>query len=389
MKKVIGILLILALIITMQTSIFAQGNSFYIEEIGMNIYLEDSYYNVIEELKNKESIINQNEEQKDALEKQIETYNLVFFAVDSLEKSVTKQISVAVTQTDTTKQTYDLNTFNDKKLENYYTQYIELVKQRANIEESNLIRTANNNVYIEYYTTAQNEMYDIKSYTYDTIIDGKLISINISYNHIDGSKEDANNIIENIKFDANNSKVYKSEENIATFSSMLSIILIIIMIVCKIVIKSKKEYNLSIDKKLKYKKIGGFLLVFVISIILTILLNIANLTLSDSVSSNVVGIYLVQIIIMVIIYSYILMKVFRKKENNDKKIQNLIFLLGIVNATFIFLIQCMALASSGAYQYSYYISLILNSIINLVYTITWMSYFKLSKRVKVRYSAEK
>ena len=106
---------------------------------------------------------------------------------------------------------YDINTFNNDRLQNYYNKYINSLKSTIDIKSSELIKTENGKVYILYDTSNNYNGKEINSYSYYTIMNGKIITINITFPDPSYGKQAANAIIENINYDNQNESFFSKK----------------------------------------------------------------------------------------------------------------------------------------------------------------------------------
>lgn len=378
MKKILKLLLIILLLISVQTLSFAsEARKYSIENEGISIVLTDEYYDVLQ---------NVQQQSEDTDNEQMQKYNLVFYVAHSLDENVTKQIMIATIENDATKQTPDLKYFTSNKLENYYNQYIDSLEQQYKIQDNKLKTTNNGNVYIAYKIDTTDENNKVESYNYDTVINQKLVSINISFVNSETSWEQVDKIIETVEF-KNLSKL-SAESHVATITAIVSLVLLIALIIVKKAVKKKNtnKIDLTEEEKRKYKTFGGFLIFYLISIIISIIYRILDLVVLNLSGNNSINMLLgIQEIIYIIINILIIIKLFRKKDGNAKKIENYIFIEGIVSLVILFLVQCCALSLDAFFANGFYLTIMFYAIFNMIYATAWICYFKLSKRVEEYY----
>lgn len=372
MKKVLKLLLIVLLLINIQTLSFAtESKKFSIENEGISITLTDEYYDLLEEVK---------QQIKDNNNETLEKYNLIFYVANSLDENITKQVMIAATENDTTKQTPDLRNFTSNKLENYYNKYISLLKQNYEIKENKLKITNNGNVYIAYKTETEDNEKRVESYSYDTVVNQKLISVNISFVNSQVSWEQVDSIMETVEFQNLNN--LRPETDIAAITALVTLVLLIVLIIIKKVVKRTKEIVITEEEKKKYKTFGGFLILYLISIIISVFYRILDLVVLNISERNTINTLLgIQEIVYIVINILILIKLFRKKEENAKKIEKNIFIAAVVNLVLLFLAQCCALSLDAFFANSFYLNIMYYAISSMIYASIWMCYFKLSKRV--------
>lgn len=346
------------------------------------ITLDGKYHNVIEAVNNSD----ENEESIKSLKQQIENYNLILYLTDSLETDVTNQIMIASTQNEITKQTPDLKSFANTKIDSYYNSYIETLKENNyDIVESKILKTQNNNTYIAYETKAEDSNYSLDSYTYDTIINQTLISINISFINTEASWQKANDIIERLEFNSVQNNV--KEEDLATYAAILAIILLIVIITIKRKSKNIESSVLAENTKIKYRKFRGFLICFIVVLALNTLYRTVDIMYLSSLKiSAFTLLFIVQEAVSIIFNFIIAILLFRRRDKTSKRVETLLFISCIISLIFLFLIVCSALASDIIVSKDFYITTILYMLSIAIYSAIWIIYFKKSKRVKEYYN---
>lgn len=363
-------------------------NQFYLREQGIFVDLQQNknkFYNIIEELNKNDLDLNQNIEAKQSLLNQIKQNRLVLWLVDSLnQNNITQQILISCDKNQTSSQMYDLNTFNNDKLQNYYNKYINSLKSTIDIKSSELIKTENGKVYILYDTSNNYNGKEINSYSYYTIMNGKIITINITFLDPSYGKQAANAIIENINYDNQNESFFFEEDDYSMLVILISLLAIFIVIMVKKFVKYKNQKELTNEEKNKYRKICGIYVFYIITVIFTLLNNIVSLLQRNLFKfGNVVETFIkLQSIVIIVVNIIILVHIIRNTKVNN--IAKLIFNCGIFNLVIYFLIGCYSLSiSEEIIVKSFYLYIIYSIISNTIYIILWGCYFRLSKRIRV------
>lgn len=390
LKKVrVMIVFLIIIIICLINNSYADSldNQFYLSEQGIFVNLQqdnNKFYNVLEELNKNDSVLNQNIETKQNLLNQIEQYKLVLWLVDSLnQNNITQQILISCDENQISRQMYDLNTFSNDKLQKYYNQYINSLKSTIDIKSSELIKTDDGEVYLFYDTSSNYNGKEINSYSYYTIMNGKIFTINITFLDSSYGKQEANAIIENIKFDNQNESVFFEEDDYSMLVVLISLLALFVVSMVKKFVKTKNKKELTEEEKNRFKKIGGIYVFYIITVILTLLNNIVGLLQRNLFQSgNVVETLIkIQSIVIIVVNIIILMHIIKNSDVNS--IAKLIFNCGIFNLVIYFLIGCSSIVISETLVKSFYLNIIYSIISNTIYIILWGCYFRLSKRIKV------
>lgn len=396
MKKIISIFVLILLVIMSVSNCYASSfsirNQYYLDEQGIFLDLSDdetNYHNIMEELNDKNSTLNQNEEAKQNYINLIKQYNVVLLLLDSLESDVSKQILISSVENQESTQIYNLNTFDDNKLQYYYEQNIKELKNTMEIVSSEIIKTKNGEVYIFYETTSNSDGKTVNSYSYFTVKNKKYITINITSLDVNYAKEDANNLMEHIQIYNQNNSFFQAETDYSMLVVYISLLALITILIVKKFVKPRHDVELSEDEKNKYKKANFFYIFFIFILIRSLILNSISLIVQNDMFSNVkiIGsLVKLQTLLIIIVYLIILISIIRKKKIDN--IQKLLFNLGITSLIILFLIGCCSICIDETLTLLFYGNVLLSIISTTSSTIIWGCYFRFSKKVKFLSNAQ-
>jgi len=392
MKKItLKILIIAFLIIHIGTACFA-SSEIKLDDIGMKITISEEFYDIIQGLKNNDERVKKFQDSKESLENS----GVVLDAVNATDESVTKEIIVVKTTNTTTKQIIDIRNLDEKTLEEFSEGFFESLKEQSKgVEflETKIIKTNNEIPYLTVVTQMQSQTSKIQSTTYYTIANGNLIQIGIRYLNTEFDKQEAQNIIETINFEK--IEIEQNYEGTTKIETLIIYIIVAIgiFIVCFREIKRLKDNKIEPidDTKLKkYKKFGGFLSLYMIILIYNVITRIIEIYMSQYLMDNVVKVSTIIIsVICIVLLILIIIKMLKRKQENTKKIRNLIF---IYSATIIlgviFRMIYYYLNQNRYLMQSYYLEEALSIVSMIMFTMIWTTYFRVSKRVNTYYSEE-
>lgn len=379
-QKIVAAIVIIFLGLLAPEYCFAGSKTFVSTDEDITIQLTDEYKDAQRAIKDNDLELDENVVNN--IQTQMQNKNVVLYLVDSLDQDMSKQIMIVSGQNEVILQTPDLVTFRENKLNKYFERYINTLKQQNEIEEG-CIKKFENNIYMAYKTTAENQ----QSYTYDTIVNHKAYSINISFTNNETTWEDADAIVKNLSIQFNNDSM--DESTIAVLSSMIALITVVLLSIVKRYLKNKKENIPSEQEKEKFKKFGGILVLFVISLGFLILNRIVDIiSIRTLVFADVSSILIIQELISLIMTFAISVIICIRKKSSPNKITKCLFINSIITEILMFLVSCMALASDTVFANSIYKYFINYSIKTALYTIIWINYFKFSKRVQAYYNVE-
>lgn len=390
MKKIILIFLLILLVILSVSNCYASSffirNQYYLDEQGIFLDLSDdetNYHNIMEELNDKNSTLNQNEEAKQNYINLIKQYNVVLLLLDSLEADVSKQILISSVENQESTQIYNLNTFDDNKLQYYYEQNIKELKNTMEIVSSEIIKTKNGEVYIFYETTSNSDGKTVNSYSYFTVKNKKYITINITSLDANYEKKDANNFMEHIQIYNQNNNFFQAETDYSMLVVYISLLALITILIVKKFVKPRHDVELSENEKNKYKKANFFYIFFIFILIRSLILNSVSLIVQNDMFSNlktVGSLVNLQTLLIIIVYLIILIFIIRKKKIDN--IQKLLFNLGIASLAILFLLGCCSICIDETLTLRFYGNVLLSIISTTSSTIIWGCYFRFSKKVK-------
>lgn len=390
MKKIILIFLLILLVILSVSNCYASSffirNQYYLDEQGIFLDLSDdetNYHNIMEELNDKNSTLNQNEEAKQNYINLIKQYNVVLLLLDSLEADVSKQILISSVENQESTQIYNLNTFDDNKLQYYYEQNIKELKNTMEIVSSEIIKTKNGEVYIFYETTSNSDGKTVNSYSYFTVKNKKYITINITSLDANYEKKDANNFMEHIQIYNQNNNFFQAETDYSMLVVYISLLALITILIVKKFVKPRHDVELSENEKNKYKKANFFYIFFIFILIRSLILNSVSLIVPNDMFSNlktVGSLVNLQTLLIIIVYLIILIFIIRKKKIDN--IQKLLFNLGIASLAILFLLGCCSICIDETLTLRFYGNVLLSIISTTSSTIIWGCYFRFSKKVK-------
>jgi len=391
--KVIVMLLIITLLMLIAGTVNAK--TYNIIENNMSIKLEDDYIDMFTEYYDNEekfsevlpseyysNFVNANKAQ-----------GVVLDAIKiNEENEMLTEVLISIPDSGEQNQIRDLKDYSKDKMQEYAKIFVDSLKTElesngtnAEVSQDEIFIADNGDVYIKVHSVLQGLDSDI----FYTIKNYKLIGINIRY--MDGNQdlEMAKQIINQVTI--NDATIYK--DDVYYYSQLISsVIFCIILIGITINIRksNKKEeakQEITEEQKQKYKKMGGFLLFYIVIVILNIILQAVNIyiyLLNAEVLTNIIA--AIQTMASIIIVICILINIFRRNSKTPQRIKKLLYIMLAIN-----IILCLAeiaysfIDTVGMYSNQYYLTNIAGIFSNISYTLIWSTYFTVSKRVQEYY----
>lgn len=392
MKRIILKVLITTFFIILIGTTCLANNEIKIDDIGMKITISDEFYDIIQGLNNNDEKVEQFQSSKENFEKS----GVVMDAVNATDESITKEIIVVKTTNTAVKQIIDIKNLNEETLEKFSEGFFESLKEQSTgVEflETKIIKTNNENSYLTVVSQMQSQTSKMKSATYYTIANGNLIQISIRYLNTEFDEQEAQNVIETINFEKIETQQDYSETTKVETLIIYIIVAVGIFIVCFRETKKIKENKIGSidDKKLeKYKKFGGFLSLYMIILIYNIIARITEIYMSQYLTDDVIKVSIIIIsIICIALLIFIIIKMIKRKQENSKKIRNLIYIYSaIIIFGVIFRMIYYYLNQNIYVMQTYYLEGALDIVSMIMFTMIWTTYFKVSRRVNIYYSEE-
>lgn len=373
------------------------SQEFYLDSIGMKIYIDKNLIEVISGLKTGDERLN-SLENKEEYQKMFNNDGILLDAVDKLGNSVTKEIMVSETTNATYMLMQDLNTMEEKQIQSYFEAFVNSIKSSAqssnsgelNITNSNLLKTTNGNVYFHITAETTVEEKNVKLSLYYTIKNQKLITISNRYIESEIDETQENTLIENITIDSlpRNTEI----EWQIRLSNYLSIALVIIIGIVILIVrkKDKKKLDKEIeDKTIKsYKQFGGILILFWLICIFQIIMtsiDITGLKNLTNIDFRIITI-IIQDIAILLINLYMLIKELKVEKDTPKKLSKALITLGIITITLTIIRNTYIGFTEPNISITNLLLQTFYSIFsNVMYVIILAGYLHYSQRVKIYY----
>ncbi len=373
------------------------SQEFYLDSIGMKIYIDKNLIEVISGLKTGDERLN-SLENKEEYQKMFNNDGILLDAVDKLGNSVTKEIMVSETTNATYMLMQDLNTMEEKQIQSYFEAFVNSIKSSAqssnsgelNITNSNLLKTTNGNVYFHITAETTVEEKNVKLSLYYTIKNQKLITISNRYIESEIDETQENTLIENITIDSlpRNTEI----EWQIRLSNYLSIALVIIIGIVILIVrkKDKKKLDKEIeDKTIKsYKQFGGILILFWLICIFQIIMtsiDITGLKNLTNIDFRIITI-IIQDIAILLINLYMLIKELKVEKDTPKKLSKALITLVIITITLTIIRNTYIGFTEPNISITNLLLQTFYSIFsNVMYVIILAGYLHYSQRVKIYY----
>lgn len=381
-EKIITIFAIFIILISVISNVvLAEENNitYEIPKAGLTMQLPNKYYDIIQGLKNYDEKVDKYQ----GVRQNFEKMGIVIDAVDSLDENATREIVVAITKNNTNTNFKDVP---ENEIEQFMKSFFETIKKQSpEVEfiENNVITTNSENKFMTATTKSKVNEQEINAITYYTIANQQLIGITMRYLGQEIDKEECQNIIESIN-------IVPVEIKKIQFEAVLIVEIVLSLVILAIctfkLVKNKDEkIELTTKQKQKFPKLSGFLMLYFLITIYNIVVRAVIISTAPQISdiwSRRIAV--IQGLISLAIFVWIEILIFKKKKESNNQIVKLIFISGLVNIIST-LIQTIYVILSTTLQdeNTYYIQASSNVFSTIIYTIIWITYFKISKRVKV------
>lgn len=357
-------------------------NEFDFNQVGMKIKITEGFKDTI-------SLIENNEDNKKIKTEYIRNGILG----DFINEEKNTEILVLAKTSSYYRDMPNLKNLSDEDVDKLKNEFIKSIEYdgKNEIKDSNIIRTNNYNCFIKISTEFNNENKKINIDIYYTIVNGRLITI--SFRSFDKKNIDIqNNIIENIRFYEVERPKFLSNEEKTNFIAGIIILLtfVLFFIIFFVRRKDKKILNKNIkDKEIRtFSKFGGLLMGLWMLLFYQIIIQISQI--SALLNSKNIGFYISLIITQDTIISlasiyliYIILK--RKKETPKKVIKTNIIVPGLL-LIFTIIRSIYVLINPNGVEFKLYLKDEINMLLsNTIYSLLWIIYFYISKRVKIYY----
>ena len=357
-------------------------NEFDFNQVGMKIKMTEGFKDTI-------SLIENNEDNKKIKTEYIRNGILG----DFINEEKNTEILVLAKTSSYYRDMPNLKNLSDEDVDKLKNEFIKSIEYdgKNEIKDSNIIRTNNYNCFIKISTEFNNENKKINIDIYYTIVNGRLITI--SFRSFDKKNIDIqNNIIENIRFYEVERPKFLSNEEKTNFIAGIIILLtfVLFFIIFFVRRKDKKILNKNIkDKEIRtFSKFGGLLMGLWMLLFYQIIIQISQI--SALLNSKNIGFYISLIIAQDTIISlasiyliYIILK--RKKETPKKVIKTNIIVPGLL-LIFTIIRSIYVLINPNGVEFKLYLKDEINMLLsNTIYSLLWIIYFYISKRVKIYY----
>ena len=385
MKKVLGVLFVLLSLTTI-----VNAKTYNVASENMMISLSDDYIDLLSEYEENEQILT-SIIPKENYDKYVESYKKQGTIIDAVKLDENNKIKLEVI-VGTSKLTKnisarDLKYFNEQELEEYKQKFMEVLKAQAEssqmeVVEDDIYRTEAEDVYIRVHTVKENQQIE----SFYTVRNFKLIRVNIQYTEqiaqIDSMAEE---IVNNIQI-----KDTTYDEQYNYFLSIIGTsIVCILTIVVAIYNKAthKKKAEITKEQEEKYSKFGGFLIIYVLLLVLNAI-SLAISIIIYIVHSNVI-VYAMELVrsVIMLVYMLISLKNIRTRSIDTPKkiIKHMYIMLAISIIVAISSLTYSLVDTETVYMPEFYVSQLLNLISSVTRTVLFVAYFSISTRVKVYY----
>ena len=360
-----------------------------IDSIGMKFKVNKDMYDVVHGLETGD------EKVKDltSAKANFAQLGIVFDAVDSIdENSFSKEFIIMVSRSAGTEKIGNLSSISEKELNKVSTDFfqeLEETTEEVTFDETKIIKSQNKNVYMVAISHQEIDKGTMNIATYYTVVAKRLVAITFRYLNKELDDTEINQTIESITFDIE--KIEKDEQTalVRTFVAYGVIgLAIIILGIIERKTYPKKAIKIEEKEKKEYQKMGGFLLIFIVTLGLTVLNSLNSFSSFNELEQITFKIifYIENIATLLLIIGIMFLLLKKKEIKTPKRIEKILIIMGIINILSSIIRIIISLNDSQTfYMTQYYLQESISILANLAYMVIWSTYFVVSKRVHIYY----
>lgn len=408
------VIAILFMMLVIMTSGVVKAKTYDITEENISVVLGDEYIDIFTEYTENQDKLSEMlpSSYYSTFIKNNKAQGAVLDAVKLDENNeMLTEILVSVTSVNDQEEIRDFKDYDKTKMEQYKKAFVQSLTKElktqlstAQVNEDELFTANNGDVYIKIHANISGQESDI----FYTVKNYKLIGINIRY--LDGNRdlEMAKSVINQVTIkdttsqdkktttnktgSTTNNSIYGEDTDTKNYTQLTSSIVFLAIVLSTIISSRKASKNETItdQQKGKFKVFGGFLIVYVVAVIINIILQALTALGIQMLSAEVVDIItMIQAVVTTIMIICILVFIFIKNKKTPSRIRKILYAMLAVNIIMgIAKIGYSFIDEENTYSNIYYIAVASEIIGNISYTLIWTTYFAISKRVRVYYGIE-
>lgn len=402
-KQKIILLFVLMMLITLVGTNYVKANEWITKEfptIGMKIEMEPDLIDVVEKLKQGDESL-PDYQPRDKFLRYFEQSGILLNAVDRLQGDPTRQLMVVQTNHQVYWNVPNLKSFTEEQLNQYYEGFVQSAKEQAEkeengmqIQETELVKTQNGNVYIHVQGTGKIDEKPVGLSVYYTIMNYRLITISYRAINQEVNQPMISQMIEGITFDTvqNTQRQKYLENQKIVWTSVISIVSVFAIVFFLIRRKDKKKMGdtTNLDKTTKkYLAFGGILTLFAILCFYQIwirgtqIYSILNVKEGYEVYQRLL---ILQCVVIMVLSCYQGIRVFFRKEDTPKKLQIALVTSAVFSIVIAIIRMIYAkLNPAELYTNDYFEEEANNIFTQVFYAGIWCLYFQFSDRVRIYY----
>lgn len=360
-----------------------------IDSIGMKFRVNQDMYDIIQGLETGD------EKVKDIVsaKSNFTQLGIVFDAVDSLdENNFSKEFIIMVSQNAGTQKIGNLSSVSEEELSQVSEDFFQELKEateEVTFDETKTTKSQNGNVYMVAISHQEIEKGTVNTATYYTVVAKRLVAITFRYLNKKIDHTEISQMIESTTFDTEKIEAEEQTALVRTFVTygIMGLAIIILGIIERKTFQ-KKTIKIEEKDKKEYQKMGGFFLVFIVTLGLTVLNSLNSFSSFNELEQTTFKIifYIQNIVSLLLIIGIVFLLLKKKEEKTPRRIEKILIIMGIINIlSSVIRIIISFNDTQTFYMTQYYLQEAMSILTNLAYMIVWSTYFVVSKRIHVYY----
>ena len=297
-----------------------------------------------------------------------------------------------VSQNAGTQKIGNLSSVSEEELSQVSEDFFQELKEateEVTFDETKTTKSQNGNVYMVAISHQEIEKGTVNTATYYTVVAKRLVAITFRYLNKKIDHTEISQMIESTTFDTEKIEAEEQTALVRTFVTygIMGLAIIILGIIERKTFQ-KKTIKIEEKDKKEYQKMGGFFLVFIVTLGLTVLNSLNSFSSFNELEQTTFKIifYIQNIVSLLLIIGIVFLLLKKKEEKTPRRIEKILIIMGIINIlSSVIRIIISFNDTQTFYMTQYYLQEAMSILTNLAYMIVWSTYFVVSKRIHVYY----